>query len=246
MWIKARLRFFRKHGRGVRKLFRFIVLLSLVHFVILAVGSGQELVLDVTKASEMKFESFKSHCFGGSLGGGSDSSPPVLPFGLQIVRLNASTYKEGEEVTAELLLTNKTDKPIWVPSSLNPDLVYAEGCKSVPTKAGARLLFGEVSLTIKDNHGFSEALDGAFVYGLSDDPTTFLKLRPGKSLRLRTAGKVYLYNMIIQSREANIALEFPMQLEVTAKFNLDDPSFRGYRPLTSENRLHITLAKQVP
>jgi len=229
-----------------KSLFRLTSTRLLVLCVILdrAPASGQELVLDLTQATEINSESSKSHCFGwgGGLGGADHGPPPpMLPLDLQVVSLSSSTYKEGDDVAAELLLTSETDKAILIPSSLSPDTVYTDGCKEVALKAGTRALFANVSLTFEDEHGFWEAIAGAFTYGLSDDPKTYIELPPGKSLRIKTAGKVQLYNMLAQSQKANVALRFPLQLKITAKFDLDDPTFRGYRPVTSSNQLTISI-----
>jgi hypothetical protein len=97
MRIKDCLRVPQRKAYGGKSLLRpgLRALPALCTILAATAACGQELLLDLTKASEVMS---KTHCFdGGGLGGRIDGPPlHVLPLELQVVKLNASSHREGD------------------------------------------------------------------------------------------------------------------------------------------------------
>lgn len=205
---------------------------------------AQQFFLDLTRPIVAQTEADQSWGCGGGQSVATERGevrPPGLPLSVRILSLSAKGYHVGDVLTSELLLTNIGTSPFRVPTTVDQGLAFDPHCKWLP-KPGTTGLHGSVGLRLADSSGHFVFIGGHSLFGLSDNAATFCELAPGKSMRIKTSGKVILeYTSPIQkSLAAGKVRSVP--LTVTAILTMDDtPSFGAYRPVVSANSVGVEL-----
>jgi len=175
-------------------------------------------------------------------GGGvfvSDGPPPATPqltLTLDVERLNQDRYNLGDEIVAELRLTNTGDRPIVLPWNPDDAIVYGKDCRDLHKPKPAGTLVGSIVVSFIDAAGHPQVQAGHELFGLLGTPSTYQKLLPQESARIRVGGKVYVANFMASSE--------PAHFQVVASFELRDSSLPdAYRTVTSINHQDVTLVR---
>jgi hypothetical protein len=153
---------------------------------------------------------------------GSDPAPLEV----SVLTTDQLTYRVGQSVVYELLVTNRSSRPIPVPRS------------SVPPDSGSRaedIRYGLIGLVYTDPEHGPQVVGAGALYGLRSDPGTLIQLAPGQSIRIRAEGP-----WLVQGRPAPVPPDSETEVVLRGWIDLNDAELRLFS-FYSENRLSVRL-----
>lgn len=153
---------------------------------------------------------------------GSDPAPLEV----SVLMTNQLTYRVGQSVVYELLVTNRGSRPIPVPRS------------SVPPDSGSRagdIRYGLIGLVYTDPEHGPQVIGAGALYGLRSDPGTLIQLARGQSVRIRAEGP-----WLVQGRTAPVPPDSEADVLLRGWIDLNDTELRLFS-FYSENRLSVRL-----
>jgi len=213
--------------------------------VVLAFAQTGEptLFLDLTTAEVQAMDRSKTvgcHSGGGVMTSGVPFRRPQLTLRLSIDHLNGNTFKRGDVLIADVLLTNTGDKPVLLPWDPDSDIVYGKDCKGLPTPRPPTLE-GSLALKLLDHEGQGPFVGGHFLYARRDEAPTCRVLAPQQSARLRVGGMFYP----TAARTGGSLAPGANTFRLVAIFSLTDSALpNAYEPVVSANHQNLALTEK--
>jgi len=163
-----------------------LVLLQVTFF--LWIASPQEPFLDLAA-----FTSPQQPLTGGWVGGGVGSArgEPTVPLRIELLQLNRTEYREGDDFVYEVRLRNITNKEALIP--WEPDWSKFPIGSNTPPPAG----FKSAHLVVRfaDSSVELRAISAHTLFGSSGVSSSLLSLQPGESARIRGRGRFTFLNL---------------------------------------------------
>lgn len=160
------------------------------------------------------------------------------------MNLNGSDFRVGDNIIAELRLTNVGTDVVMLPWGIHTESVYGPNCEW-PKTAGSTGLRGSVYLEVRRADGRGEIRLAVGLYGLSDDPKSYRDLVPGQSATIKISDPIRITPPNTAALGGGPRAGFRENVTVTAVFQLDNSSLRSpYEDLRSVNEIQITISEE--
>lgn len=170
---------------------------------------------------------------------------PGLPLEVEFELLGNTLYRVGDDITSTVRITNVGAKPISIPWSPDPDIVFGRDCEWLPKPQGVSGLRGTVRLEFVDEDRHVEFIGSHVLYGILSNPETYRELAPRQSAIIRISGTIDFWNIVQKTREERLQLKLPQDFIVGASFDLDEgPQGTSYARVLSRNHLRVKVSKK--
>ncbi len=214
-------------------------LATLLCFCLFPLSMAQQRVdnfLDLTKVKPHQDEKLVRH-EGGGVSVSHDTPFPKLPLQITLLSIDKASYQMGEEMIFDVVIKNVGQDVVVIPWSPYRDRVQPDDETHPAGYADANL-----GLVLSDKVVGEQVVFGPWLYGSDRVPSSLKRLRPGKTVRIRAAGR-----WALTSADASqvILSRLPQSYSVRAIFSLSRHTFNPQpRPVISANSATVELNKR--